>query len=132
MNKLIVQVAAVLALAGCATIDMHTAPPRDWPLLTVQEHRVSFGAVFARCYKYVPLGMKLLGSVPLACAEIDFVQQRCDVWMTQSTDADIREHELLHCAGHDHAGDATLRDLWSVYRSGVYGSALAETVAGPL
>jgi hypothetical protein len=121
----------LLVLSGCAGIDVHTEPPKDWPLLTVHEHRVSFGAVFSRCYKYIPLPLKLLGSFPLACAEIDFVQKRCDIWMLQSTSADTREHELMHCAGHDHVGDATLRDLWSVYRSGVYGNALAETVAGP-
>lgn len=105
----------LLLCAGCTTIG-DTAPPADWPKLEVVVHRVDGIDVIAKCYKYVSLPMKLLGSIPLACSEFNFAANRCDVWVEHEERGAILEHELEHCRGYDHAGSHDVADIWQNYK----------------
>lgn len=106
------------ALAGCTVMDQHSAPPSDWPALVVHEHAVSCTAMVAKCYQYLSLPMKLMGGLPLGCAEIRFDQGRCDIYTCWMSPADVLAHERLHCRGYDHIGDSTLRDAFQHYKGG--------------
>src|SRR5689334_1283954 len=89
-------VSLLLTLVGCTSVDLeHKAS--DWPehMMTV-EHKVSFGEVVDRCYKYLPLGLKLLGGLPFACAEWDLKTQECHIWYFAEFALD---HEREHCQG---------------------------------
>jgi plasmid maintenance system antidote protein VapI/uncharacterized protein YceK len=108
-------------LGGCSTIDTHNAPPRDWPELAIFEHRVDAATMHERCAKYVGFLM-----IPLACAEVNFVARRCDIWLTEHPWPAVVEHERLHCRGYDHPGDSAMRDAWITYRDGATGSAAAR------
>lgn len=127
-----VRVAALVLLAGCSTIDQHTEPPADWPDLMPIEHRVSPGEVLTRCYRYVSWPLRLLGSVPFGCAELNFTDHTCTVWYPDDAAGEhVRRHELLHCAGYDHPGESTLRDAWRAYVAGQVGRAAASAAARP-
>lgn len=112
-------------LPGCATVDSHTAPS-DWPTLTVRDNVVSGAQVIRRCYKYVPTWAKLLGTFPMACAEINFAALTCDIWRAHDASPEMLEHELIHCAGGQHPGDTTLADAWMQYKAYVAGAAIAR------
>lgn len=120
-------VAALLTLSGCSSlfIDTHTAPPADWPLLRVVEHRVERTVVENRCAPYVPWY-----SVALACAEWHFAAGECHVWITPDSSRFVIEHELLHCRGLDHPGASSARDAWHTYSAGVAARALADQASG--
>lgn len=106
----------LLLLVGCATtIDEKSAAP-DWPRLTVQRNVVSFTEVVRRCYRYMSLAMKLAGGIPLACAEVDFAQMRCDIWITADATHETLVHERHHCLGMEHPGETTLTDAWNSYK----------------
>ena len=109
-------VLTALLLAGCVGIDTHKAPPADWPRVMVVEHRVSTLEMLGRCYQYVPLALKLLGGVPLACMEINLNKLTCDIWLTSWSSQDTVEHERLHCAGHDHYEDDTLEQIYRAWK----------------
>lgn len=119
-------IAAVsLGLAGCATtIDTHTPPPRDWPMLQVVEHHLAMGDVYATCSRYVPTWMKTLSILTLTppivegCAIVNFRDMRCDIYVRGDIpDAAILEHERLHCQGRDHdRGKATLAAAWRAWK----------------
>jgi hypothetical protein len=107
---------ASILLAGCVGIDTHKAPPQNWPSVVVVEHRVSTLEMLSHCYQYVPLVLKLLGGIPLACAEIDLNKLECDIWLTGWSSQDTVEHERLHCTGHDHYGDDTLEQIYNTWK----------------
>lgn len=115
----------LLALTGCATVETHTAP-RDWPQLTVRDNVVSGFEVVRHCYQYVPTWAKLLGSFPMACAEINFAALTCDIWRAHDATPDMIEHEQIHCRGGQHPGDTTLSDAWANYAAFVAGAAIAR------
>lgn len=110
--------ASLLALGACSTIDQHTLPPADWPEVRIVENRVSYGEVLKRCYKYLTLGEKLIGGIPLACAEVFFAEAVCHIWITPNIDAEIIKHERLHCLGYDHPGADNMRGAWQRYKEG--------------
>lgn len=111
----VVAILIVVALAGCASIEEHTAPP-DWPKLTVRDNVVGGAEVLRRCYKYIPTWQKALGTFPMACAEINFVSRTCNIWRAHDATEDVIEHEKIHCRGGQHPGDTTLADAWNAYR----------------
>lgn len=110
--------AVAIGLQGCATmIDEHKRVT-GWPNLKVTEHRVNFALVVMRCYKYQSLLSKALGTIPGACAEINFDAGTCDIWLGQGEyDAGLIQHEREHCAGGDHIGDTTLADALAAYKA---------------
>lgn len=110
--------AAALAMSACTVMNEHQAPDPQWPALQVVEHEVSAIEMLRRCYRFVSLPMKLLGAIPFACAEINLVENRCDIWFTADSDPFILEHERLHCKGYDHHGDTTLRDFLRAHKAG--------------
>lgn len=114
---------AFLLLTGCATVDTHTAPA-DWPLLTVRDNVVSGAEVLRRCYKYVPLAAKLVGTIPMACAEINFAALTCDIWRAHDATPEMLEHEEMHCSGGDHPGDTSLAVAWRNYKAATAGAAI--------
>lgn len=109
---------ALLFLSGCATyIDKHTAPPVDWPNLTVRVHHGDGGEIIQRCYRYLPLWLKLLGGLPLGCALVDFERNECTIFVRGDyPDRAVLEHEKMHCKGYDHGTDSVLADAWATYK----------------
>ena len=108
----------ILSASACTTINTDSPPPADFPALVIHEHAVKFGEFWGHCYKYVGWGWRLMGALPSACAEVNFAQNRCDVWYPQdSITADVREHELEHCRGFDHPGDSTIRSAWLSWKA---------------
>jgi hypothetical protein len=101
------------ALAGCSSIDYHTPAPADWPDLMPIEHHVSHAEMRERCMPFMAWYES-----PEACAIVQFVERRCDIWLSADfpPGADVIEHERAHCAGRDHPGDSTLRDAWRAYQ----------------
>jgi len=100
-------------LAGCAAMG-----PRieGWPVLAVHEHYVPHVEMRERCARFAGFA-----APPLACAEINFATLRCDIWFSADfpPSAHMREHERLHCAGHDHENENTLRAALAQWRAGV-------------
>ena len=102
MRTLLALSAALLLFTGCTTI--HTQIP-NFPTLRVTEHQVPFSEMMAKCYPGMPLWMKLLGSFPLACAEFNFLNKTCDIYITPVSPDWVVEHEREHCTGGDHFGE---------------------------
>jgi hypothetical protein len=94
-----------------------------WPELAVIEHYVPEAELRSRCAKYVGFGMS-----PQACAEFDFVSQRCDLWFSADfpPSASMVEHEHLHCQGYDHIGMGTMAEMLARYRGEASASAGAS------
>ena len=97
-------------LAGCAGMGPAI---EGWPQLTVYEHHVPHAEMRERCARY-----SAFGSPPLSCAEVSFAERRCDIWFSADfpPSAYVQRHERLHCAGHDHEGDDTLRSALAGHR----------------
>lgn len=115
---LILALAAIaIALQGCATVYEHNAA-KDWPKLTIRDNVVSGVEVIRHCYQYVPTWAKVLGTIPMACAEINFHTRTCDIWRARDASEDIIEHEQIHCRGGEHPGDTTLTEAWIAYKAG--------------
>lgn len=74
----------------------------DWPKLDVEIIRIPDGAVFAKCYRAIPLWQKLLGAVPLGCAEFSFRGRWCRIWVGETSTDAVIEHEKEHCDGYYH------------------------------
>lgn len=94
---------ALLVAPGCSSIDMHTAPPFDWPALRVIVHKSGFMA-----------RRECDGAIG-GCAVPDFCYKVCDVYLQVDSPA-VEAHERAHCAGYDHPGDDTMKALWANYR----------------
>lgn len=93
--------AALIALTGCTGMQAQVA---DWPALEIRTHTVAAGEIFGRCAPYIPVWQRLLGVLPLACAEIDLSAATCDVYIADTSTPDTIAHELEHCRGADHNG----------------------------
>ena len=106
------QAVAILAVAGCTTIDPHNRV-EGWPELQVIEYRVAYEEMRRRCDRYVAFGM-----IPLACAEFDLNARSCHIWLDRDyAPAHIVEHERMHCSGHDHVGSAHMADMYRMWRA---------------
>jgi hypothetical protein len=105
--------AMLLAIALCGCASMGPAI-EDWPELAVHEHHVPRPRLLEHCKKYAAFG-----SPPVACAEVNFAARRCDIWLNADSPpaAYVLRHERLHCAGHDHEGETTLREALARYRA---------------
>lgn len=116
---------ALGALAACTTIDEHTAPPADWPQLTIHEHRVPHAEMRDQCARFT----NWLSS-PEACAVIRFELLRCDIYFSADFPPmqAVVAHEYQHCAGYDHPGDPVLANAWKLHKFGLAGKAIAESV----
>lgn len=100
MKKLILIFAALFILSGCAsTIDKQVVGfPQD---LKVVVHTVSLVQMLKVCYPAVVLWQKLVGSFPLACADVNLYTNTCQIWVTPNDNASLA-HEMQHCRGGDH------------------------------
>ena len=107
------------ASAACSTVGHEKV--EGWPDLMIVEHHVSAGEMYERCRKYVAFGM-----LPMACAEFNLATRRCDIWYMQGfAPRSVVEHERLHCQGHDHVGETSMRDFLARYRAATGGAAAA-------
>jgi len=107
--KKILCILSLPLLVACQTMQ-----PRieNMPKLDITVNEVGFFELQRQCYTYVPLWMKLLGSVSFGCAIIDFNKNTCTVYVMPNHPAAL-EHELEHCAGGDH--DDQLRKAYDNY-----------------
>lgn len=118
MKRILILLLAA-ASAACSTVGHEKV--EGWPELTIVEHRVSAGAMYDRCRKYVAFGM-----LPMACAEFNLATKRCDIWFIDGfAPRSVVEHERLHCQGHDHVGETAMRDFLTRYRAATAGVAAA-------
>ena len=125
--KTLLLIAALAAVSGCATmIDQHVEAPKDWPLLDVRDNVVGAWEIQRKCYKYVPLGWKLMGGFAGGCAEINFEERTCNIYRAYDASPEWMEHEKDHCLGRDHVGDSTLADAWEAYKLSIPGRAVAK------
>ena len=92
-------------LPGCTAIDMHREPPKDWPKLTVTEHKVGFWELQTIC------GGSVIAQY-VACARIFFKDNACKIYYVSGDEYGrlAVEHEREHCNGRDHVGSSALRD----------------------
>lgn len=100
---------AACVLSACTTIDVDRAPPADWPALDTRVHHVENVAI--ECAPYTAFG-----SIPFACAVIDFKANTCTIWTAVSWQF-VMEHERRHCLGYDHPDESTLRDAWEAFKA---------------
>jgi hypothetical protein len=107
--------ALAAAAAGCAAIGHEKVA--GWPQLAVHEHYVPHAEMQARCARYVVR----FGARPLACAEFNFDERRCDIWYSRSVGArpELVAHERLHCAGYDHPGEDAMARMLADWINGV-------------
>lgn len=76
-------------------------------------HDVSPGQIYERCIVGVPLWQRFLLALPMACAEPDLNRGVCNVWVTETTDKWVLDHELAHCQGYDHnSGMRAYFNMW--------------------
>jgi hypothetical protein len=105
MRSAVLAIVAAAALSGCASTAPQTSHEKvaGWPVLRVFEHYVPHVEMQTRCARYVVR----YGARPLACAEFNFSEGRCDIWYSRELGAqpDLVQHERLHCAGYDHPGE---------------------------
>jgi hypothetical protein len=101
-------IAALLSLssAACATIGHQKV--EGWPALEVVEHYVPHARMRERCARYAGFG-----TTPLACAEFHFAARQCHIWFSADfpPSRGVIDHERLHCAGYDHVGESTMKEL---------------------
>jgi hypothetical protein len=85
-----------------------------WPELKIVEHHVSHREMRDRCMPYMGFGM-----TPEGCAEFNFAQSRCDIWVSADfpPPAFVLDHERQHCAGFEHAGETELRQILANVRA---------------
>jgi hypothetical protein len=106
MKRLCAALLVPLAAACAATIGHEKV--EGWPQLQIFEHYVPHAQMRNRCMRYVGFG-----TTPIACAEFSLAALRCDIWFSADFPPSraIVEHERLHCAGYDHIGQTTMKDL---------------------
>ncbi|HEX5129602.1 MAG TPA: helix-turn-helix domain-containing protein [Usitatibacter sp.] len=104
-----------IAFAGCTAIG-HQPAPADWPLLKHVEVRAKPVELIEACYAGVPAWQRVLGTVSLACAWINFENMTCTTFNEVDDHGPVYEHELEHCAGRDHYGDSSLADYWERHK----------------
>lgn len=90
-----------------------------WPELAIAEHHVSEQEVRERCLKY-----PTFGSTPMACAQFNLEESRCDIWYSSGPlfRSYVLAHERRHCQGYNHAGERDLEEVLQAYRSKVASS----------
>lgn len=113
-----------LSLTGCATVIDQHSQIADWPNLKVRDNVVSGIEVIRTCYKYLSPFAKYTGTIPMACAEINFAAGTCDIYRAHDADEWIIRHERMHCAGFQHVGDTKMADDWRNYRAYAAGAAI--------
>jgi hypothetical protein len=100
-----------LLITGCSTIDEYVA---GWPQLKTTIHDSNLLEINQKCWGYLPLVYKLLGSVSFGCTLYNFDEKTCDIYLVPNSPQFIVNHELAHCNGGDHP-DHTLDkayDYW--------------------
>lgn len=106
----------LLLCAACTAINVHQAPPKDWPKLTVGVVKTGFWNMQTYCGTG---GLMFLVQQSLACAVINFNDMTCTIFYAADDDTGLMaiEHEELHCLGHDHIGSSQLADAWKEFKS---------------
>jgi hypothetical protein len=84
--------------------------------LQIVEHVVPHDVMKRRCARYVAR----YGGDPLACAEFNFDEGRCDIWYSAGVGlrANLVRHERLHCAGYDHPGENAMARMLGAWKRG--------------
>jgi len=105
----------LLLLVGCATstIDLDRQPPPDWPKLAVRYYDASPSEFDSWCSK------STLARHVDSCVVVRFATNECFVLARhgQKLSDEVDKHEREHCAGYDHPGDSTMRNLWERYKA---------------
>lgn len=124
-----------LVIAGCATLERRVD---GWPELRITEH-TGFTEVVSACWGAMSPAQRamvaivqplnFLPPVPLGCAIFHLQEGWCRAYYHAIPDsADplvrgpaeaIRDHEIAHCKGWDHGGQAqAIFDRWQAWRTG--------------
>lgn len=105
-----------ILLGACTSIDRKV---EGWPQdLVIQEEQVGFWDVQAACWDDMPILLKLLGTITVACTVVDLDKGTCKILRWQDTlSEDIDEHEKKHCKGYAHDdGFQQYFDQWKATR----------------
>lgn len=111
MLAIVALVVAVVILTGCA-VNAHERV-EGWPALEPVQHYVAHNEMRNRCMLYMRLGQS-----PEACAEFNFSAARCDIWLSADfpPSSYVVAHERQHCAGWDHVGSTSMKNILATYR----------------
>ncbi len=110
---------ALLLLTGCGSLISHNPPPSDWPQLRVVIHKGTQMQVQKKCVKYLsPFNAVMSLGLVGGCAEVNFRQKRCDIWVPHDVSQEVLDHEMEHCKGKDHPTESTMKDAWERYKAG--------------
>lgn len=102
-----------LALSGCighmSALEKN-AP--DWPKLAITEH-YSMWETTKNCNGLFNI---ILGLPAIGCVRVDLNKMTCDAYYMFKW---VRQGEIDHCEGGDHAGTGALAEGWQDYKSGM-------------
>ena len=95
-----------LALTGCAIVSNDRV--EGWPDLMPIVHYVGEAELRDRCDPNAGLM-----TASMACATFDLKERECHIWLSRDfpPPANVREHELKHCRGHDHVFGTTMQRI---------------------
>lgn len=102
---------ALVLLSACTVVNEHKAPPADWPKLEITVEEGGFWETQEKCGRNAA-EVILIGPM-LGCAWVNFDEMRCRIYLWLNA---VLEHELLHCAGHDHYLSSALADYWEEWK----------------
>lgn len=105
-------------LVGCTAINVHDAPPKDWPKLERKTVKLGFYDLQVACGGSAL--MLMLGAYYSACAWVNFDTMTCTTFYAGDDDDEYvilaKEHEDTHCLGYDHIGSSMFADYWASWK----------------
>lgn len=108
MNVVLEVMFVTFVLAACTTIDVHRAPPADWPVLEERIEVVGWVELQRLC----TLNFMCTGTF-----WIRFDLGICTIYVLSLNDRYAIEHERKHCRGYDHPGSNLLSEGWQKWKS---------------
>lgn len=96
-----------MIISGCTAINIHKAPPHDWPKLEMTVTKLGFMELQSVCEASILMQR-------FACANINFDTMTCKVYYFSDDEYGklALEHEEMHCLGYDHIGSSELAGWW--------------------
>lgn len=107
-SNVIISLLLTLSMNGCSSIDKFI---EGWPTMKIQAHQSNLLEINQKCWQYLPTIYKISGAISFACAVYDLNEKTCDIYLTPGSPDAIRDHEMAHCYGGDHA-DGGLKEAY--------------------
>ena len=108
----------VVLLSGCTSIDYRAGPVLGLDRMSVEEHFIDAGTLYAACARCGHGGP----DIALACTCIDFRTNHAVIWLARGAPQWMIEHERAHGLGYDHP-DGELHRRYAAWKSSLARSA---------